>query len=387
MGDELVLDDAVPEVDEVEDNFVDMSDEDFEKLSGAEQFENAEPIKELEEPVEEEPIDDVNSDADDEGVTPENAPTDDEEEAEPAAEEGAEVPDKDLEAGTETEEKAEAELDYEALYKEIMAPFKADGEEFTPKTPEDLKRLAQMGVNYHGKMAGMKPARKALLTLQNNGLLDDGKLDFLIDISKGNPEAIAKLLKDQNIDPLEVDVKAESTYVPEDYSATEEQVNLDEVLKTIENTPSYKRTEQILTSTWDQKSQTEAATNPNIISIINEQVDSGVYDTVMKEVKYQQSLGNLVGVSTFDAYKQAGDDLAAAGKLNGPATSEKKAAPVIKAKVVDPTVEAKRLANKKSAKMTKTSIPKKKGVPAGFNPLDLSDEDFAKFDPTKLGIK
>lgn len=47
-------------------------------------------------------------------------------------------------------------------------------------------QLMQKGANYTRKMQDIAPHRKVLLMLENNGLLDEGKLSYLIDLEKKN---------------------------------------------------------------------------------------------------------------------------------------------------------------------------------------------------------
>ena len=100
--------------------------------------------------------------------------------------------------------------DYEAFYKEVMTPFKANGKLIELRNPAEAVQLMQMGANYTRKMQAIQQHRKVLTMLENNGLLDEGKLSFLIDIEKKNPDAIQKLVKESGIDPeKEITVKAE----------------------------------------------------------------------------------------------------------------------------------------------------------------------------------
>ena len=86
----------------------------------------------------------------------------------------------------------------------------------------------QMGANYNKKMAALKPNLKLLKLLENNGLLSEEKLSFLIDLDKKNPDAITKLVKDSGLDPLEMDV-SKSDYKPNTYTVHDREVELDSV--------------------------------------------------------------------------------------------------------------------------------------------------------------
>ncbi len=103
--------------------------------------------------------------------------TDPAKKAAPAAEPAkAETP-----APTEPAKPAPVEIDYKGQYEKIMAPFKANGKEIKLDNPDDVVRLMQMGANYTQKMQALQPNLKLLKMLQNQGLLDEGKLNNLID--------------------------------------------------------------------------------------------------------------------------------------------------------------------------------------------------------------
>lgn len=371
-----------------DENMLDMPDEEFEKLATPDFSEKPEDKEEESTTSEEE----TTEEQEEEEVEEESEETTEDEETSEKEEDDSEESEENKEdESKETEEddkeQTQEEIDYKAAYEELMGPTKASGREITPKSIADAKRLIQMGFDYHDKMAGMKPARKALKTLENNELLDNEKLSLLIDAGKGNIEALTKLIKDHGIDPLDLKGEEASTYTPQNYSASDEEVDLDNVLDIIKSTPTYDTTVDHITNRWDEQSQTAVAKDPQIITVINEHVSTGVYDTVMKEVQYQQSLGKLAGVPTLHAYKQVGDAMAAEGVFDAPATSEKKAENTTQTKTVDPVKEKARLAKKKAATSTKTSVKKQAKLPKNFNPLDLPDEEFDKFDPKLLGIK
>lgn len=294
--------------------------------------------------------------------------------------EGEGDPDKDKDA-------EEGAVDYEAEYKKLMAPFTANGKTITPKSPADILQLAQMGANYHKKMSGMAPARKALKILEKNGLLEKGQLDHLIDISKGDPDAINKLLRDKKINPLDVDVEKELEYTPEAHGVEDAELQLDEVLADISESPSYEKTLNVITKDWDDASRNIAAADPEVIRRINNHMDNGVYDKVIETVDYERSLGHHQGMTDLDAYKLVGNRLETEGAFRPAAdpaqgTEQEK---VLKPKT-DPAKEKQRQDKKRKAAATGTSGKVDK-LPSDFNPLDLSDDDFEKFDPKLLGIK
>ena len=134
------------------------------------------------------------------------------------------------------------EFDYESAYKKVSEPFKANGIDMQVKSPEDIVRLMQMGANYQKKMGKLKPNLKIIKMLENNELLDEAKLNNLIDLSKKDPKAIAKLVKESDVDPLEIDKDAPTEYEPTNYSITDKEYNLDRVLDDIKDTETFNKT-------------------------------------------------------------------------------------------------------------------------------------------------
>ena len=383
-----------------DDDYLNLSDEDFDKLSGpapassigSEEEKDIEDEKEEEiseekdlltaDPVEDDKPKEKEEDTDD---SDDNKPVESDEDKQVKVEDEPIKEDKtDKKEPVITDTDKVSVIDYKAEYEKLMAPFKANGQEMTLKNVEDAKRLQQMGANYHKKMAGMKPALKALKTLENNDLLDESKLNFLIDLHQGKQDAITQLLKEKKIDPLDVDTKTETPYTPANHVASDVEVALDSVLNNIEQSPNYNKTLTTVTKEWDNASKTEAANNPQIISVINEHMDSGIYDKVMSAVQYDRSMGKFTNVSDLEAYKQTGNRLEQEGKLLTPVTSLKNTDKQ-KTSVTDPDKEKKRKEKKKAASPTKASKKVSK-IAADFNPLNLSDEAFEKFDKKTIGL-
>src|SRR5690606_34973436 len=103
-------------------------------------------------------------------------------------------------------------VDYEAEYKRLLTPFKANGREIQVKSVDDAIQLMQMGANYNKKMAALKPNLKLMKMLQNNNLLSEEKLSFFIDLEKKDPAAINKLVKDAGINPMDLDAEKATGY-------------------------------------------------------------------------------------------------------------------------------------------------------------------------------
>jgi len=210
-----------------------------------------------------------------------------------------------------------AEVDWKAKYEELerklLGSFKASGRTVKVESPDDAQRLMQMGYDYTNKMREMKPHLRVLKTLEQNDLLDPEKLNFAIDLMKGNPEAVKKFLKDKSIDPIELDLESGTGYKPTDHRPSDQQLALDEVLDSLRSSEAFPRTAQVITKEWDKASQSVLMGNPRIIAVLNDHMERGYYDQIAAKVQYERSLGRLVGLSDLDAYKAIGDAMQAQG--------------------------------------------------------------------------
>ena len=378
-------------------NILEMSDEDLANIDPTTlvQSEDPDPEATEEDPAYADPetttseTPDDESDADPDTVSQgQSAESDDEEETTDSAPGKAreESSDKVVEGNQESTPKArsddskaeEAAVDYEAVYKKLTAPFKANGREIQIKDVDDVISLMQMGANYNKKMAALKPNLKLMKLLENNGLLSEEKLSFLIDLDKKNPEAISKLIKDSGVDPLDLDAEKAGDYKPTVRKIDDRELELDAVLDEIQDTESYSRTLDVVSNQWDGASKNVIANAPQLLKVINSHVQSGVYDLIVKEIEREKMFGRLSGLSDIEAYRQVGDAIQARGGFDhlvsqGQQTQPKPAVVQPKPKMGD---EGKRREKRLAASTSQPAVPSK--TPADFNPLAMSDDEFSK---------
>ena len=275
-------------------------------------------------------------------------------------------------------ESSEAAIDYEAAYKQLTAPFKANGRDIQVTDVNDAIALMQMGANYNKKMAALKPNLKLMKLLENNGLLSEEKLSFLIDLEKKNPDAISKLIKDSGVDPLDLDAAKAGDYKPTRHTVDDREMELDSVLDEIQNTESYTRTIDVVSNQWDGASKNVIANSPQILKVINTHVQSGVFDLIVKEVEREKMFGRLSGLSDIEAYRQVGDAIQARGGFDHLVTQGQRTQP--KTEIVQPKPkmgdEGKRREKKLAASSSQAAAPSK--TTGDFNPLAMSDDEFSK---------
>ena len=141
-------------------------DEGFESLSD-EEFLNQGPASYTQTSAEEEPAqseedgdqpaDDETAAGSDDHTTPQHTEAPGTREADGADGVGDEANEGAKDPATGSADAPDKAPDYESLYKQMMAPFKANGKEFAPSSPDEVIRLAQMGANYTKKMQALKP--------------------------------------------------------------------------------------------------------------------------------------------------------------------------------------------------------------------------------------
>lgn len=276
----------------------------------------------------------------------------------------------------------EVTIDYKAEYEKLMAPFKANGREIAPKSIDDVVALMQMGANYSKKMAALKPNLKIMKLLENNGLLNEDKISFLIDLDKKSPEAINKLVNDSGINPLEFDSDKASNYKPQVRTVDDREIDLDTVLDEIQGTPSYSRTLSVIGKEWDATSKQTIATTPQLIRVINDHIQNGIYDLIHSEIDRERMFGRLNGLSDIEAYRQVGDSMHSRGLFNHLSSPQTKTNPqpveivTPKPKADDGKLNEKRRAASTTKAVSSTILPK------DFNPLSMSDDEFMKFAAT-----
>jgi len=267
-----------------------------------------------------------------------------------------------------------AGVDFEDAYKRIMSPFKASKRMMQVDNIDDAISLMQKGADYHNKMKTLSPNLKMINMLEKEGLLSQEKLNNLIDLAKRDPKAIAQLIKDSGIDPLDIDNDVDVNYKPNNYGVSDKEFAINQVIDDIKDTPSFEKTISILQKEWDVESRKTVSENPTIISIINEHVFNGVYDKVISVVDRERALGRLINIPDVEAYRMVAEDLQQKGTLSTEIenkTSINASVPKTKAKDAA-EIQQKR----KAAAATKKTTSKAKSGPRSF--LNMSDEEFMK---------
>ena len=275
--------------------------------------------------------------------------------------------------------KAAENVDYEAAYKKIMAPFKANGREIKLDNPDEVIQLMQRGANYTKKMQALQPSLKILRMLQNNELHDENKINHVIDIMKGDKEAIRHFLKEKGIDPLDFDSESGKEYKPGNHKISDNAMNF---VSTLDEIKESEHGNAVIAdaNTWDDASKNAIFENPQVLSLLADHRQKGYYDQIVGEIEKQRSLGNveIARLPFLHAYKVVGDAMEQKG-LFAPAKAD-----TLKKDTQKPTsVVAKQTAPRKptknngdKAKAASPTQQSNKKAAETINPLAMSDDEF-----------
>ena len=336
--------------DEVEENPTDVGDEQPE---------------EIEDTVEETPSDseaDTETDLDEEETVTDDEALDNQESASQDPEDTDEVND-----GSDTEgenQETTDEVDYKAFYETVTSEYKANGKIMPGiKSPEDLITALQMASNYAQKTAALKPSLKRVKMLKD---VTDEELNEMLDFRNRNPEVIKKALKEAELDPLDIDVDEELNYTPGDYSISDKEIEFEEVISTIENTPEFDLTSKVVSETWDEASRAKMLDNPNLIVGLNQEIAMGRFDKVTAMMEQARLLGKDQGLNDLDLYQALVSTLP-----KEPATQQQAPVTEPKPQTENPALNAQR---KQAGVRQKTKAKAEKS----YDPTTLSDEEFMK---------
>lgn len=254
-------------------------------------------------------------------------------------------------------------IDYKAAYETIFKPFKANGKEITPRNVDDVINLMQMGANYTKKMQVIAPMKKVIESL-NKAEIDEENLNFLIDVYKGDKEAIKKLLKKHSVDPIELDLE-ETNYVPKNNIVSDEDVEFSNVIDDIRD--SLPKIQDIINSKWDKNSKDKLLSDPKLLRALHEEIQYGRFDKIQAQVEMEKMFGRYRGVSDLDAYI----DIVTKVVQKESQQPEPKVEPKPEPKVTRSIPDKTKAAPTKTKSTTKSSLTAK-------DILSMSEEDFNK---------
>ena len=259
------------------------------------------------------------------------------------------------------------EPDYKQFYEQVTSEYKANGKMMPGiKDPEDFKRALSMASNYAQKTTAIKPHLGRIKALEKAGVTDD-EFNMMMDLRNGDPEAIKKAMKDAKLDPMEIDIDEEVQYRANDHSISSEELEFDEIIDPIRDTPEFAKVTEVVTTLWDERSKKAMLGNPALIEGLHWEMANGRYETVQAQIEQRRLLGKTNGMSDLEMYQEIATAMSQVEEPKQTQTETTKP----KVKVEDPALNEKR--KKAGIKQKKKTTSEKK-----YDPTTLSDDEFMK---------
>ena len=233
-------------------------------------------------------------------------------------------PDGDVEGQPEpVVEEVKPKVQEEHIYK-----VKANGQEFDFKIDELLK-LAPKAMDYTKKTQELAKWRKTISALTEHNVGHDD-VNLLIDVLKGDKNALASVMKRTGVDALELDTE-NVIYTPKEYGKDATELAIQDVINKYEDDADFGITADVIANKLDEKSKSEFFKDPKLIEALHEDVKAGDFKPVFAEM---QKLKALDGGSRTDLeyYIAAGkqyhtrNDLAKLAQANAIAQATQKTA-------------------------------------------------------------
>ena len=328
-------------------------------------------------------VDGDDTDAEDDGTLEQPDEDSDDNEVDEAQDED-EIEDSETEEGApdDVEEQTEVTetMPTETTQKVPTYKLRADGTDFE-FTEDELKQLASKGMNYTRKMQDIKEYREHVSAIKEANLSKDD-INLMIDVLKGDKNALAAVLAKTGVDALELDTE-NVKYMPTNYGRNEVELEIDEIVDTISKDPEYVTTKHIISSNWDKQSQMEFVKDPVKIAKLHEDVKNGTFDKVVPLMLKKKALDGA-RKSDMEYYIEAGtsywesvarDRYAAQMKAAEDAKRELEVK-TVKEQEAKRTVVKDTAVKRKAATMTKPKTVKR-SIDDMFNST-MSDAEFSK---------
>lgn len=257
----------------------------------------------------------------------------------------------------EESESTDSEPNYKEFYEKVaLAKFTANGKEVEGfKDPADLIRAQQALHGYSDKMKVIKEYKPFLKALEERGITADvDKFNLAMSLIDGDPEAIKKVLKDKNIDPLELDLD-DIKYTAKNVLPSKAQMLIEETYEQAENLGVGDKFSKVINKDWDITSLKELVENNAVRNDLIQHLNDGTYDVVSDEIKRMELLdinGSLSGMSSIDKYRMAVGRIQQRNLNSQPVQASTKV-------TVDKIAQAEKIKAEQEAEFKKTIAAKK----------------------------
>ena len=187
--------------------------------------------------------------------------------------------------------------------------FKANGKEYE-MTDDEMKsqfpKIFGQAMDYTKKTQAMKPWRQTIDAIESAKLSHED-VSLMIDVLRGDKQAIAEVIKRTGTDALDIDTE-NSKYTPKSYGRDETALAIKDVIDEISADKEYDITHKILSKEWDDKSFAEFTKDPDLIRQLHVDVKSGMYNQV-QPIAEKLKVFDRGRKTDLDYYLQAAGEL------------------------------------------------------------------------------
>lgn len=368
-----------------------LSDEELEAAFREAKADFDSPVTDIEENFEEDAEDTLEYPDDQDSDDDASLTDEEEEDSEDDSEEEEGELDGDPETDEEQTEDDEEELDDdEQPVQDEIYSFRANGQDYN-FTIDEMK--AQFGkvfgqaMDYTKKMQSIKPYRKTIDAIESAGLTNDD-INLMIDVLKGDKDAMAQVLKRTGTDALDLDLE-NSNYVAKDYGRDETELTIRDIVDDISRDKEYAITHNVLEKQWDDKSRNEFIKDPEMIRLLHVDVKSGMFDRI-NPMAQKLKVYDGGKRSDLDYYKEAAQqyfegqaqyEAQIAAQESARQAEEARRAEEAERVAQVKVNQSKQVATKEASAKRKAAAPttKKVGNKKAVDYLDDSDEAFEEW--------
>ena len=280
-----------------------MSDDELEKMFLNAKADSQSPVTDVEQEIDmEQPVEDSDDDLitmDEEEEVEEAEPSENETEIDGSSENEEEEKEENEPTESDTEKETEEVIEVQKF------KFKANGRDYE-FTEEEIKnqfpKIFGQAMDYTKKTQALKPWRKTIDALEQ-AKLNHNDVSLMIDVLRGDKNAITEVIKRAGVDTLELDPE-NSKYVPKDYGRDETALAIKDIVDEISVDKEYETTYRILNRDWDDNSFREMTKDPELIKLLHNDVKSGTFDRV-QPVADKIKLMDRARQSDLDYYRLA----------------------------------------------------------------------------------
>jgi len=238
------------------------------------------------------------------------------------------------------------------------------------KDTDELQAITKTALKGDKRYKQYKDDIAVLEGIKEEGLSTED-LYLLVEAKKGNKQALAKLLKDSGVDPLDLDNDEDvENYKPSEYKVDPNYVETKAIISELQKDETvYNQFENLLMKDFDDEARRKAFNDPSMLEFIGETVKAGIFEQLAPKYMKNKLLGKG---NALEAYIAAYDEFAkeAASKVQK-ATSK-----------VQTDSKAKATKRKKASEGSRKKVstkPKTKSVD------DMTDTEFEEYYRQKVG--